>query len=257
MFASDMHLSQARPDTAAAFLRALDEGIGAARHLFLLGDLLDAWVGDDRLDAPPADTVVGSLVDWLRAASARGVAIYLQHGNRDFLIGPAFAARCGATLLPDPVVVDLHGTPVLLTHGDALCTDDTAYQAVRAQVRAADWQTRFLAQPLNDRLAQARHMRERSEDAKRELDLAWMDATEPAVHEALQRAGARVMIHGHTHRPAHHRVALPAGTAQRWVLPDWEGGQRGGLLRARRGWLEPVGAWPAPAPVAAALADAR
>lgn len=254
LFVSDMHLSDSHPRTARDFLAALDEHARDAAFVFLLGDLFDAWVGDDALGSPDAQACVREFADALRALSARGATVYAMRGNRDFLLGAGFTAAVGAHLLPDPCVIELHGTRVVLAHGDALCTDDIDYQAFRRLARSPDWQARFLSRPLTDRLASARAMREESEQRKSAKPAELMDVNDQAVAELLRESQAQILIHGHTHRPAHHRGLLDAAPTQRWVLPDWdEPAGRAGLLLAREGMLIPIGRWPQPAPAPQAL----
>lgn len=227
LFASDMHLGDHDPDTAAQFFQVLDAHTASITHLFLLGDIFEAWVGDDQ-----PDQVAAQLGERLARLSQRGVRVALMRGNRDFLLGSAPAGqtwpeRHGAQLLDDPTVIQLFGLPVLLSHGDAWCTDDQAYQRFRAEVRTPVWQQTFLARPLAERLAIAREMRAQSERNKQSQDIG--DVNLEAVREALQSAGVRHVIHGHTHRPG--RYGLGDG-AERWVLPDWLAAQgRGGMLR--------------------------
>ena len=254
LFVSDMHLSDAHPRTARDFLAALDEHARDAAFLFLLGGLFDAWLGDDTLGSPDAEACVREFVGALQELSSRGTAVYAMRGNRDFLLGTGFAATVGARLLPDPCVIELHGTRVVLAHGDALCTDDTDYQAFRRLARSPDWQAGFLSRPLADRLASARAMREESEQRKSAKPAEIMDVNDQAVAQLLRESAAQVLIHGHTHRPALHRGVLDAAPTQRWVLPDWdEPAGRAGLLLARDATLIPIGRWPQPAPAPQAL----
>jgi UDP-2,3-diacylglucosamine hydrolase len=247
LFASDVHLSDAQPRTGEAFLAGLARYAPGVTHLFLLGDLFDAWVGDDVLDDPSCEATALALVRQLAALAASGCVIHCLHGNRDFLLGEGFAARSGARILPDPCLIDLHGVPTVLTHGDTLCTGDTEYLAFRALSRSPAWQEAFLAQPLAGRLAAARAMRAQSEQSKTAKPMALMDATEDAVLDLLRDSDARQMIHGHTHRPARHWHRLAREALPRWVLPDWDAdGPRGGMLLARDGELRPLGDWPAP-----------
>jgi UDP-2,3-diacylglucosamine hydrolase len=246
LFASDTHLSDAQPRTGAAFLAALEQHTRGITQLFLLGDLFDAWIGDDVLDDPGCETLALALVRQLAALTARGCAVYYLHGNRDFLLGDGFEARCGASRLPDPCLIDLHGVPTVLTHGDTLCTGDTEYLAFRALSRSPAWQQAFLARPLGERLATARAMRAQSEQSKHAKPMAIMDATDDAIIALLRDSGARQIIHGHTHRPARHAHRLGHEVRPRWVLPDWDAdGARGGMLLARDGELLPLGDWPA------------
>jgi UDP-2,3-diacylglucosamine hydrolase len=235
LFASDTHLAPEAPATAARFLDALTREGPRARHLFLLGDLFELWVGDDG-----ADPLATRLADTLSALSARGLRIRLMRGNRDFLLdvplpgaGAApFSARCGATLLDDPCLIDLHGTPTLLAHGDALCTGDLVYQQWRRTCRDPAWQADFLARPLAERLALGRDARETSEAGKREQAGALTDVDPAAVDAVMDAAGASLLIHGHTHRPGTHRWHRGAAARTRVVLTDWDAGaDRGALLR--------------------------
>ena len=254
LFVSDMHLSDSHPRTVRDFLATLHEHSRDAAFVFLLGDLFDAWVGDDALGSPDGETCVRDFADALRVLSARGTAVYAMRGNRDFLLGDGFAATVGASLLPDPSVIELHGVRVVLAHGDALCTDDIDYQAFRRLARSPDWQARFLARPLADRLASARAMREESEQRKSAKPAELMDVNAQAVANLLRASAAQILIHGHTHRPAHHWLMIDQAPAQRWVLPDWdESNGRAGLLLARDGLLMPIGSWPQPVPAPQAL----
>jgi len=246
LFVSDTHLSDGQPDTGEAFLAALAHHAPGTTHLFLLGDLFDAWVGDDVLDDPGCEAVARALVAALAALAAAGTTVHYLHGNRDFLLGEGFEACSRAHRIPDPCMIDLHGVPTALVHGDTLCTGDTDYLAFRRQSRSAAWQTAFLARPLAERLSAARAMRARSEQSKHAKPMALMDATEDAVLALLRDSGARQIIHGHTHRPARHRHTAAGVDAWRWVLPDWDAQlSRGGMLLAREGELRPVGDWPA------------
>ena len=209
---SDLHLQAAEPATFAAWQRYLQQT--PADAVFILGDLFEVWVGDD---AAQASSFAADCAAVLRAAS-RARPLFFMHGNRDFLVGPALMQSAGATLLHDPAVLDFAGTRWLLTHGDALCLADTDYQRFREQVRSSDWQRDFLALPLGQRLSLARHLRSESE-ARKPRDGAYADVDGPAADAWLDAAGASVFVHGHTHRPAQHR--LPSGR-QRIVLSDWD-----------------------------------
>ncbi|MBV8666650.1 MAG: UDP-2,3-diacylglucosamine diphosphatase [Burkholderiaceae bacterium] len=230
LFISDLHLQAAMPRTAAAFFNFLRRQAMHARQLYLLGDIFEYWAGDDDCD----DAFNRSVIDALRAVADSGVELFWVAGNRDFLVSSAFAAAAGLRLLDDPHVIDIAGRRIVLTHGDALCTDDTAYMAFRAQVRDPAWQSAFLARPLAERKAIIAGLRQGSRDAQREKAEYIMDVNADAV-EALYRATDTIlMIHGHTHRPAHHVVARAGVDYERYVLPDWdcetEGTHRGGWL---------------------------
>lgn len=221
LLVSDLHLSAARPEQSALFLRFLREQAPGAASLYVLGDLFEYWIGDDALAAAEGDSLGRDVAAALRAVAGGGTAVRLMHGNRDFLLGPAFCEAAGATLLPDPVVIDIGGVPTLLMHGDTLCTDDADYQAWRQVARSADWQREFLAQPLDARQAAMQALRERSARAIAEKPAAVMDVNAGAVAEAFRRHGTRRLIHGHTHRPARHAHVVDGAPCERWVLPDW------------------------------------
>ena len=225
LFVSDLHLSPARPAIIQAFFDFLSGPAARASSLYVLGDLFDYWAGDDDLDDP----FNASVVNALRALSARGVALYLMHGNRDFLIGAAFVEAAGAKLLTDPTLIKLHGTPTLLTHGDALCTGDTDYQAFRGKVRALEWQAEFLSQALSARKAAIAQLHARSERDKRTKPAQIMDVAPSAVAILLRAHGFPRLIHGHTHRPALHVHEVDGHRCERWVLADWY--ERGSYLR--------------------------
>ncbi|WP_140909075.1 UDP-2,3-diacylglucosamine diphosphatase [Cognatiluteimonas lumbrici] len=225
LFISDLHLDPERPAITELFARFVGGEAREADALYILGDLFEAWVGDD----DPSET--GRLVaETLHALSDSGVPVHFMRGNRDFLLGGEYARRAGMTILPDPAVVVLYGKPTLLTHGDLLCTDDLAYQQFRAQTREPAWQDRFLAQPLEARLAFAQQARAASQAHQGGLKAqgtmeAITDASPAAVAETFARYGIDRMIHGHTHRPAVHET--DGGT--RIVLGDWY--EQGSVLR--------------------------
>ena len=231
LFISDLHLDPERPEVTRLFGDFIDGEARSADALYILGDLFEAWVGDD----DPAE--IGAFVATkLRALADAGVPVFFQHGNRDFLVGREFAARAGLTLLPENAVVMLYGKPVLLMHGDSLCTEDIGYQAFRAQTRDPAWRARFLAQPLAARLAFAAQARAQSQQRQRELktdDRAQFetltDVAPSAVQATLMRYGIDTLIHGHTHRPAIHRLDLDGRAARRVVLGDWY--TQGSVLR--------------------------
>jgi UDP-2,3-diacylglucosamine hydrolase len=225
LFVSDVHLAEERPGTTARFARFLAEDVPGADALYILGDLFEYWVGDDGL-ALPFPARIAAL---LRPA-ARVVPTLFMHGNRDFLVASRFCADTGIRLIADPTVIDLYGERALLMHGDTLCTGDHAYLAFRAQVRNPAWQAAALARPIEQRLAIARDLREGSEGAKGGKGESLMDVAPEAVEAALASAGCRLLIHGHTHRPARHEHAAGGRTCVRWVLPDWYGD--GGYLEA-------------------------
>lgn len=223
LFISDLHLDPERPDISRLFGDFIDSDARDANALYILGDLFEAWVGDD----DPAELGV-FVADRLRALSDSGVPVFFQHGNRDFLVGTGFAHRAGMQLLPENAVVMLYGKPVLLMHGDTLCTDDLAYQAFRAQTRDPAWRAQFLAQPLAARLAfaaQARAASQQRQQAMKQDDRAQFetvtDVSQSAVYETFARYGIDTIIHGHTHRPAIHDADVMGRGCKRIVLGDW------------------------------------
>ncbi len=216
LFISDLHLCQTRPHITRLFLTFLQHQARAAQSLYILGDLFEYWAGDDDLDDEHHQQVVNAL----RALSE--VKIYLMHGNRDLLLGEKFAHACHATLLPDPMLLDLHGRTTLLTHGDLLCTDDVDYQAFRKQVHDPLWQQAFLAQPLTERKSQIAGYRNRSEQEKSYKSEAIMDVNAEAVAGMLrQYQYPSLLIHGHTHRMGRHAMNIEGHACERIVLGDW------------------------------------
>jgi UDP-2,3-diacylglucosamine hydrolase len=203
-----------------------------AKSLTILGDLFDYWAGDDDL----ADPFNSRIVAALHELSNSGVAISFMAGNRDFLVGAAFAAAAGLSLLPDPCLRDIGSVPTLLTHGDALCTDDPDYQHFRAQVRDPAWRTTFLARPLAKRKREIEALRARSEAEKKIKPAAIMDVNADAVIAALATHGAHAMIHGHTHRQGRHEHIVEGIPCSRWVLGDWHSDRGNALLCDPAGW---------------------
>jgi UDP-2,3-diacylglucosamine hydrolase len=216
LFISDLHLAAQRPWTVDLFLRFARERAPQAQAVYILGDLFDAWVGDDD-DSPPAPAVRTALRDLTR----QGVAVAFQGGNRDFLIGERFAAETGVILLPEETVVDLYGVRTLLTHGDLLCTDDHDYQVARRLLRSRAFVADFLAKPLAERLVLAAEYRRRSGEAVSLKADDIMDVNEEAVADMLRRHGANRLVHGHTHRPGWHALLVDATPAERLVLGEW------------------------------------
>ncbi len=231
LFISDLHLDPKRPEVTRLFGDFIDVEARGGDALYILGDLFEAWVGDD----DPSE--LGAFVATkLRALSDSGVPVYFQHGNRDFLVGRDLARRTGMTLLPENAVVMLYGRPVLLMHGDTLCTEDRAYQAFRAQTRAAAWRQQFLSQPLAARLAFAAQARAASlqrqqsmkQDNRAQFETV-TDVSPTTVRETFARYGIDTIIHGHTHRPMVHALNVDARHCERIVLGDWY--TQGSVLR--------------------------
>jgi UDP-2,3-diacylglucosamine hydrolase len=224
LLASDLHLDGALPDAIAQFESFLSGPARAAEALYILGDLFESWVGDDDDDPDRARACAA-----LRALTRAGVACYVGHGNRDFLMGRGFERRTGCRILPDPTIVARYGQRVLLTHGDALCVEDTAYQHLRSVVRSAAWQRRFLRLPLATRrmLADAARAGSRTHTGTMAADI--MDASQSAVVSVLRACQVRTMVHGHTHRPAFHEFTVDGQPARRLVLGAWY--EHGSYLR--------------------------
>ncbi len=221
-FISDTHLDPARPETTAMFLDILSERVAGAKALYLLGDIFEFWIGDDAVSDTASEVAraTTSLV-------ATGTKIFFIPGNRDFLIGTAYAAKAGWEILSEPAEVEINGVKILLLHGDSLCTDDHAYQAFRQQVRNPAWQQDFLSRSIVERLNMAEQARTQSQGYTADADNAIMDVNNQAVLEEFANSSATIMIHGHTHRPNTHSLAINGKPYQRFVLGDWY----------RDGWL--------------------
>ena len=215
LFVSDLHLDAGSPAANERFLKFLREQAAQARVLYILGDLFEAWIGDDDPDPDKGRICAG-----LRQLTDGGVPCFLLHGNRDFLLGEQFAARTGCRVLPDPVLASFEQETVLLTHGDALCVDDHPYQELRTTVRAPAWQQRFLKLPLSTRDLLANRVRRGSQAHTARTVPYVMDVNAAAV-EAVWRSGVSRIIHGHTHRPGIHRATFEGRPVERIVLGAW------------------------------------
>jgi len=224
LFISDLHLDEEWPNIGGQLLSFLEGEASNADALYILGDLFESWVGDDDPNEHYASIKIG-----LRALVDSGVPVYFMHGNRDFMIGKDFECETGVALLPDPTPLELHGTMILLSHGDVMCTDDLEYQKVRTMTRAPEWQAMMLAKPLEERLAFAAHARELSQATYESLNEEITDVNQREVVKAFDEHGVDVLLHGHTHRPAVHDVELSDRIAQRIVLGDWH--EHGSILR--------------------------
>lgn len=218
LFISDLHLQADMPRTTQAFLAFLEQQANQSQQLYLLGDIFEAWAGDDDI----TDDYYQQIVSALRQLVERGVQLFWMAGNRDFLVGTAFAAASGMILLNDPYVITIAGLKIVLTHGDAQCTDDDAYMRFRAQVREPAWQRDFLALPLAERKTIIASMRTSSRAAQREKPYEIMDVNRDEISRLFDLTGADIMIHGHTHRPACHDEEVGGITRQRYVLSDWD-----------------------------------
>ena len=231
LFVSDVHLDASSPEAVDQFLGFLQTHATNAEALYILGDLFEVWVGDDDSDTDKLRTCAA-----LRELTQRGVACFILHGNRDFLLGRDFCEATGCRLLPDPVVAEFDGERVLLTHGDALCIDDHPYQELRSIVRTAVWQRRYLKLPLTDRELIANQARAGSRQHTTRTIPKIMDVNPAAVEKAYRVAGVRRMIHGHTHRPGIHDTTVDGAPTQRIVLGAWY--EQGSYLVYERGNYE-------------------
>lgn len=229
--ASDLHLGPATPATAEAFLAFLQAAEEEAAALLLPGDIFDAWIGDDVIRAAPP--WLATALTALRTTASR-IPLWLGRGNRDFLIGEELAGAVGARLLPEPALLQTDYGDVLLTHGDEFCTDDAAYQQFRQMVRNPQWQAAFLAKTIPERLAMAQQARGESQMANQSKSMEIMDVNAAAVEQAFRDSGVALMVHGHTHRPAHHVLEVDGSKRERWVLPDWDCDH---VSPPRGGWL--------------------
>lgn len=220
LFISDLHLSEQTPENTEALFEFIRQVAPSADDLYVLGDLFEYWAGDDDAHESLSQKVANAI----RELSESGVHIHFLAGNRDFLLGEAYAHEAGIEILPDPSLVDLGGRIVLLSHGDSLCTDDSTYQSYRRQVRDRAWQAEFLSRPLVERKQIIADLRRHSESAKQHKAMQIMDVNASAVEALLREHAYPTLIHGHTHRPAHHIHQVDGHTCSRWVLADWHGG---------------------------------
>jgi UDP-2,3-diacylglucosamine hydrolase len=226
LFISDLHLCISRPAITELFIGFLQTTAVRAQALYILGDLFEYWAGDDDLNDPHHSDIIAAL----KTLASSGTKIFFMHGNRDFLLSRGFAEAAGITLLADPTLLNLYGKRVLLSHGDALCTDDTAYQEFRSQVRSPAWQQAFLDQPLAARKIQIEALRLRSEQEKSHKTMRIMDVNAEAVRDLMRACDyPELLIHGHTHRPALHKLEFNGHICQRRVLGDWY--EQGSCLR--------------------------
>jgi UDP-2,3-diacylglucosamine hydrolase len=223
LFVSDLHLDASSPAAVDAFLRLLAGEARRAEALYVLGDLFETWIGDD-----DPDPVRSRACDAMQELAGRGVAVFAMHGNRDFLLGPGFEARSGCRLLPDPVVTDLHGTRLLLTHGDLLCTGDTSYQELRTTVRGQDFRRRVGALSLSQRELLAAAARAGSRAHTSTVRAEIMDVDPGAVVALARATGVDCILHGHTHRPGVHALEVDGRKVRRIVLDAWY--ERGSAL---------------------------
>jgi len=224
LFISDLHLEADRPEIADQFLRFLETEAINAEALYILGDLFESWVGDDDPNAHYQWIKQG-----LKKLTRKDVPVYFMHGNRDFMIGADFATETGIQLLADPFITEIYGQKVLLSHGDAYCTDDLEYQAVRTMTRDPQWQAMMLDKSLAERLAFAEQARAASLAHGGTINDEISDVNQNAIVDALRNSGAQTMLHGHTHRPAIHNLTIDELPAIRIVLGDWY--EQGSVVR--------------------------
>lgn len=221
---ADLHLAASQSALTDGFIRYLHALPTECQALYILGDLFEYWVGDD-----DDDEFIRQIARSIAKLQQRGIAVYFQHGNRDFLLGQDFAARSGMHILPDPFLLEINGVSWLLMHGDSLCTADKDYMQFRQQVRNPQWQREFLAKPLPERHAIAAQLRQQSKTQSSNKPEDIMDVSHDEVLASLQQFETLNLIHGHTHRPAEHQYRLDDGReATRWVLGDW--GEKGWQL---------------------------
>jgi UDP-2,3-diacylglucosamine hydrolase len=224
LFISDLHIDASRPPIVRQFLSFLEAQAARAEALYILGDLMESWIGDDYPDSAQAAAIAG-----IRALTSNGVPCFVMHGNRDFLLSARFCRDSGAQLLSDPVVVTLYGERILVMHGDALCTDDNAYQRLRATVRDPDWQRRFLRLSARARRALAGAARVGSQAHTAAMEYAITDVNAESVAKVLRGSGLTTLLHGHTHRPAIQAIEVDGRPCTRIVLGDWY--TQGSMLR--------------------------
>jgi len=230
-FIADIHLCAQEPAITAGFLRFLRQEAARADALYILGDLFEAWIGDD--DPQPLHTQIAQALNQLHQ---QGVPCFFIHGNRDFLLGRRFARDSLMTLLPEEKVLELYGRRIVILHGDTLCTDDVAYQKFRKKVHKPLIQKLFLWLPLKWRLAIAAKMRANSKASNSQKEMAIMDVNPYAVVRTMQTHGVQWMIHGHTHRPAIHEVMLGETVGHRAVLGAWH--QQGSMIKVSADGVE-------------------
>lgn len=216
LFISDLHLDAERPEIADQLKTFLKTEAVDADALYILGDLFESWVGDDDPNPHYATVKIA-----LRTLVSHGVRLYFMHGNRDFAIGEVFAQETGVKILPDPLVVELYGENVLLSHGDAYCTDDVQYQTIRKMTRDPAWLAMMLKKPLQERLAFAAQARAASAAHGGAINEKIADVNQRAIERVMREYSVDTMLHGHTHRPGIHRFTLYGEPASRIVLGDW------------------------------------
>ena len=235
LFISDLHLEDGQPAATGWLMDFLCGPARQADAVYILGDLFEFWIGDDALSVTARQVAQAT-----SALNAAGVPCYFMHGNRDFLLGQAYASQASLKLLPDVLLLDLYGTPTLLLHGDTLCTDDTEYQLFRQKSRDPQWRARILALSAGERLQLAQSARDASIAHTGSLSTDIMDVNDTTVRNVFHEYRVKRMIHGHTHRPAVHKLSLEDGSeAERIVLSDWH--TAGSYLRVNADKVESIG----------------
>jgi UDP-2,3-diacylglucosamine hydrolase len=216
-FISDLHLEESRPDITQAFLQYMDAAQKDATALYILGDFFESWIGDDE-----NTELQLSIKKRLKSFTDSGPALFFMHGNRDFLIGALFAEETGATILPDPSIIQLNNEPVLLMHGDSLCTGDTGYMKFRATIRNPSFLEPLLKRPIEERKITAQQLRAMSQANNQSKSTEIMDVTPEEVTAEMSKHQIKTLIHGHTHRPEIHNIEVDQQPAQRIVIGDWD-----------------------------------
>jgi len=227
LFISDLHLDSAYPDIKQQFLQFIQKDARGSDALYILGDLFEVWLGDD--DDNPDHQII---IQQIKELVDQGTPVYIQHGNRDFLLGKQFELHSGARLLPDPQLIDIYGQQALIMHGDLLCTDDTEYQQFRKMVRDPDWQAQTLQLSLEKRKQLAKSIRSQSQQKIKLKADDIMDVNQQAVEQTMSDYTCELLIHGHTHRPAIHKLNVNQVPATRIVLGDWY--DQGSVLRCNK-----------------------
>lgn len=227
-FISDLHLCASRPAITRLFVEFLQQRLQPGDRLYILGDLFEAWIGDDAIDENTQP-----VIDALQQLHHNNVEVFIMHGNRDFLLGDSFCRATGSQLINDPTLIELDDLRILLMHGDTLCTDDVDYQAFRQQVRAPAFCNEFLSHPIEKRISIASQFREESRTRSKEKSAEIMDVNQSTVEQVMREHGVHHLVHGHTHRPALHHFELDGEPAKRTVLGDWY--QQGSVLLHHNG----------------------
>lgn len=231
---ADIHLSNTKPATKEVFFKFLNKDASRFSELIILGDLFEFWAGDDELPS------YRDVISELRTYSIKGHSIYVMHGNRDFLLGSDFRDAIGGTLIADPTLMKFGTETYLLSHGDEWCTLDTGYQQFRKTLRNGSVQKQILAEKLEDRIDLANSLRNQSKYENQKKDDSYLDVVVADVSKTVRHYESATVIHGHTHKPAHHTHVNDDFRFDRWVLPDWDfenGNKKGGYLSFEHGYL--------------------